>query len=173
MNTSKRILSIETKRIIDESPGTSFIGQFGRQADTQFAIEHRGAHSLPWFNPGSVESFNPSASWIPAEVQGESARRQYWHAIMTKNAKQDHLRMCQLIDGEFHFIGVQATAEVTVGGVCQTLTSGGLWGIESDSEESYFAEIEAEQLSELRGILAEIDFSKRAIATAVNEAQNG
>ena len=44
-------------------------------------------------------------------------------------------------------------ALVTVNGVVQTIKSGGLWGIESDSEEEYRREIEAEQVGELRAIL--------------------
>jgi len=54
--------------------------------------------------------------------------------------------------------------------VLQDVSSGGLWGIESDSDASYLKEIEAEELSELRKQLYAMGFSKRAIATAVKNA---
>jgi len=48
----------------------------------------------------------------------------------------------------------------------QEITSGGLWGIESDFDRAYLSEIEADELYELRKQLTAVDFSKRAIATA-------
>lgn len=70
---------------------------------------------------------------------------------------------------DWQYIGVKAQAEIVIDEVCQKITSGGLWGIESDSEESYLKEVESEEMAELRGILYELGFSKRAIATAVKE----
>ena len=48
----------------------------------------------------------------------------------------------------------------------QEITSGGLWGIESDSDKAYLGEIETEQLSELREQLRAVGFGTRAITTA-------
>lgn len=56
--------------------------------------------------------------------------------------------------GEFGHQGCYAVAELVVEGVVQTIHSGGLYGIESDSDDAYRAEVEAEQLTELRAILA-------------------
>ncbi len=86
---------------------------------------------------------------------------------MRENASKDYDRMESLQRGAWGYIGIGARAEIVIGGVCQTITSGSLWGIESDSEESYLRETEQEQLTELRGILHELGFSKRAIAAAV------
>lgn len=55
--------------------------------------------------------------------------------------------------GEFDFVGVRAEAEVVIEGVVQTLTSGGLWGVESDSGEEYIAEIAVEEYEQLRKVL--------------------
>ena len=87
-------------------------------------------------------------------------------------------RWQQFQDGQFNFIGIMACAEVTKafsatvtlaeykghGGIAQSITSGGLWGIESDSDRSYLQEIEDEQLSELREQLRAFGFSQRAIS---------
>ena len=51
---------------------------------------------------------------------------------------------------------MRAEADVVIGGVVQTLTSGGLWGIESDSGEEYIEEVAGEEYSELRKILTEV-----------------
>ena len=51
-------------------------------------------------------------------------------------------------------------------GVRQTIRSGGLWGIESDSTPPYFADIGEEQLEELVEILLELGFTRDAIDAA-------
>jgi len=58
--------------------------------------------------------------------------------------------------GDFAFVGVRAEAEVVVEGVAQTLTSGGLWGTESDSGEEYLREVAEEEYRDLRQILLSI-----------------
>ncbi len=59
-------------------------------------------------------------------------------------------------NGDFTFVGVRAEADVVIGGVVQTLTSAGLWGIESDSGKEYIEEVANEEYSELRKILTEV-----------------
>lgn len=58
--------------------------------------------------------------------------------------------------GDFYFLGIVAKTQIAVCGTIQTLQSGGLWGIESDSDESYLQEIEREQIAELQAIEAEL-----------------
>lgn len=58
--------------------------------------------------------------------------------------------------GDFSFVGVRAEAEVAIGGIMQTLTSGGLWGTESDSGDEYFLEIADQEWHELRKILTDV-----------------
>jgi hypothetical protein len=55
--------------------------------------------------------------------------------------------------GDFSFVGVRAEAEVVIEDVLQTLTSGGLYGVESDSEDEYIDEIAAREWEALRGVL--------------------
>jgi hypothetical protein len=92
---------------------------------------------------------DPDTSYL--EQEGFEDRRESYH------------------NGVFEFIGIRADASIVVAGVCQTVSSGGLWGIESDSDESYLKEIEQEELSQMRDILHDMGFSKRAIAAAVKE----
>jgi len=83
-----------------------------------------------------------------------------------KYVRQDYERMERLNRGDWCYIGIRAEAKIMIDNVCQKITSGGLWGVESDSSREYFAEIEAEELYELRKQLTAAGFSKRAIATA-------
>lgn len=173
MKNTKRIQSIKVQRVADSDPDTSYLGTFSNRAYTQFAIDHcerTGSNRTngQWFNPGTVEDFKESASWIPTTVEN---KRQYWHDAMVKNAEADYARMIAFSDGQWEYIGIRATAEVVIAGTCQTVTSGGLWGIESDSDAAYLQEIEAEQVSELRTILYGMGFSKRSIAAAVKAGE--
>lgn len=121
-----------------------------------------------YFNPGSVEPFHADANWIPAKIEN---KEEYWHKTMCENAAKDFDRMEALNAGDWSFIGIRACADVTIGETRQSIYSGGLWGIESDSEESYLAEIERDEMADLRTILYELGFSKRAIAAAINETK--
>ena len=83
-------------------------------------------------------------------------------------------RRQQYDNGDFGFIGIQAEAEIVVAGVCQTITSGGLWGIESDSTPDYLSEIEQEEIEQLQEILHALGFSLEVISehTAKEHAMN-
>ncbi len=65
-------------------------------------------------------------------------------------------RYRQYQNGDFGFVGIQAEAEIVVNGVCQIITSGGLWGIESDSGPQYLSEVEQEEIDQLKAILGSL-----------------
>lgn len=60
--------------------------------------------------------------------------------------------------GEWSYVGIQAVAQIEFcladipqgSAGFEKISSGGLWGIESDSEESYFAEVYADEVSDLK-----------------------
>jgi hypothetical protein len=120
-----------------------------------------------------VEKFDANASWIPA---GTVDKESYWREAMRKNAEQDYARMESGARGEYCFIGIRAEAELNIPGghlafIAQEISSRGLWGVESDSDESYLREVEAEELAELRGQLHELGFSQRAISAAFKNVE--
>src|SRR5258708_20167014 len=83
---------------------------------------------------------------------------------------RDYERMERLQHGDWCFVGVRAEAEVSLtGDVVQEVSSGGLWGIESDSDADYFSGIEKDELSELRKQLLAVGFSSRAISNSFKE----
>ena len=60
--------------------------------------------------------------------------------------------------GEFHFIGIRAKADIVVNETIQTITSGGLWGVESDSNQEHLDDIAKEEIDEVRDILKALRF---------------
>lgn len=70
-----------------------------------------------------------------------------------KNGLHDWKRMESLNRGEWCFVGIYAKLAYQIGkhGVIQTLRSGGLWGIESDSGKEYVEGIGKEELDALKG----------------------
>jgi hypothetical protein len=55
--------------------------------------------------------------------------------------------------GEDTFVGVRVEADVLIKETLQTLSSSGLWGIESDAEIEYLDEVIAQEWDVLRGVL--------------------
>ncbi len=78
------------------------------------------------------------------------------HPIRTRRYIKEDIKRLNNFCETWYSIGIYAEAEVlypigTQGDFrIEHLRSGGLWGIESDSEVSYFKEVEQEQLSELK-----------------------
>lgn len=201
MKQAKRILKIELQRIDDPDPDTSYLGEYSNTAEGEFSIDRAHdldcrinlehiedteddfgktctcdggkmvRNEYRYFNPGHIEPFNPEASWIPQDRE-LADKKEFWGNTMRENARKDYDRMESLHRCDWNYIGIKARAEIVIGDVCQTITSGGLWGIESDSGEPYLRETEQEQLRTLRGILHELGFSRRAIATAVKSIEH-
>jgi hypothetical protein len=121
--------------------------------------------------------FNPSFNYIDANGKPEKGETP---ETVRKYTLQDYERMESLNRGNWCFIGIRAEAEIVIpqpgdkglAGICQEISSGGLSGIDSDSDRSYFEEIEAEELSSLRQQLTALGFSKRAIATAFKNVEH-
>jgi hypothetical protein len=236
-NSTKRILTVTIKRTVDDSPDTSWLGEYSNEAVSEYSIDRK--HSLdciantgcvwdkmlhvlyecgicdylhPWdWSDDCRDDDNRYAdsgdyaakhgikdldvtvvSWedrqsvddgCTCEESGDAGRNEYRYFNPSDNYKdytpedirkyvrQDYDRMESLNRDNWCFIGVYADAAIVLGNTRQTITSGGLGGIESDSGSDYFAEIEQEQLAELREQLHAIGFSKRAISAAFKNVE--
>ena len=73
--------------------------------------------------------------------------------------------------GEFSFVGVRAEAEITVDGIIQTIVSGGLWGVESDSDATYIKEVAGEEYNDLRRILKTLGVPTSQLPAEVDSSQ--
>lgn len=69
-------------------------------------------------------------------------------------------RLDSFRQGCWHMVGIQASANILIPLGChfvtQTVTSPGLWGIESDSGEEYLDQVFAEECANLAAMLAAI-----------------
>jgi hypothetical protein len=116
-------------------------------------VEVQRGREYRYFNSGSIDKGNT-----------DEENRKY--------AQQDFERMDSYNQLNWCFLGIHAKAKVQVNGdVVQTVRSGGLWGIESDSDDSDLTQIENEQLDELKDQLHAIGFNKRAIAAAFRNVE--
>lgn len=145
----KKINKITIKQVPDYDADLSWIGTFSDTAESEFAIEHTEGerNSYKYFNPqkGACEN--------------------------KKQARRDYDRMIAYDRGHWGMIGITAEAEtmIDIGGgswKVDKITSGGLWGIESDSDKEHIKEVENEQLSELKSYLKEYGFTTKQINKA-------
>lgn len=113
------------------------------------------------------EGFYPSLDASAAGYVGAGNEHDY-------NRQMDiaRRRIALFDNGIWNYVGVRAVANISIaiGGnsICTyQLKSAGLWGIESDSEESYLQEVFEEQAEELRAHIAAM---ASAPVTIVNNA---
>jgi hypothetical protein len=228
---TKRILSVTLKRMVDESPDTSWLGEYAQKPNSEFSIDRAHSEDCILNDPRLKEKLERIANAIENDrpicedhldtreeicetcteeweytvameqvrdltkcdcgEHGDMERNQYRYfngnvetykgetpENIRKYVRQDYERMESLNRGDFCFIGIRTYASVCLS-VCkdqshmltQEISSGGLWGIESDSDKSYLAEVEQEELSALRQELKSLGFSSRAISTAFKNVE--
>ena len=109
--------------------------------------------------PGKVEDLrvvkevdqSPDLSFLEDEgrYKGVSA------AQASKYRKQDQERLATYGD-RWVMVGLWIEVHVNVGGTIQVIRTPGLWGIESDSKESYFRSIARDEYAQLKDILKQM-----------------
>lgn len=163
-----KILSVRIEHNLDEDPDTSWLGRFTNDATAE-AIIRIGEHAGKFVSELGEDDDLPSYSWeyrffLPAMTGEETGN--------PESLKQDWQRMESLNAGDWHFISVIAKAEFQLTGIIQTICSGGLWGVESDSGKDYLADVACEELAELKVELLALGFKKRAIEYAFKNCEN-
>lgn len=103
-----------------------------------------------------VPDDDPDLSWLDQTdaVMGEGFER---HANARKASYGDAWTM----------VGIYASAAITAVGVVTTVDGPGLWGIESDSDDDYFADVSRDVVSELR---KQLHVLTRISAEAIDKA---
>ena len=82
--------------------------------------------------------FNPSFNYVTKEGRPADGLTP---EDVRKYTRQDYERMESLNAGNWCFVGIRAEAEVQLtGDLIQRITSGGLWGIESDSDKGSYCD---------------------------------
>lgn len=139
----------------------------------------RGEFGACW-NRHEYRYFNPSFNYVD---KAGNALPENTPEQVREYVRQDYKRMETLNSGWWYFIGIRAEAEIGIEGnepsrryhfegwTFQTITSGGLWGIESDSNQEYFDSVEKEELADLKTQLLALGFGKRAVSTAFKNVE--
>ncbi len=79
-------------------------------------------------------------------------------------------RLAEYRRGRVTFVCVRAVAEVRIEGIDQVLTSGGMYGIESDSEVEYREEVATEEWKSLRNVLKAVGVPTAELPLEVDRA---
>ncbi len=144
-----KLISIKIIETEDQSPDLSHLGAFSNQRG-DFAVEHEpnNGRLFNWFNAANVET-------------QEQAEENYKRAASYGN--------------RWWYVGIKAEAVIHLpiskhSNKVQTIDSGGLWGIESDSEVSYREEVAREQVAELKGYLETLNVDTSNIAQLTEQA---
>jgi hypothetical protein len=149
----KYIKEIKVKREVDYNTDLRDLGEFS-DTEGEYAIEHglEDCQEYNYFNAENVSSM--------------------------KEAKENYERIMKYERGELVDYGIIAEATIVTEentskgyGLTNTIHSGGLWGMSSDSDESYLKEIENEQIEELKEILKEFGFTQKEIEKAKVERE--
>lgn len=232
MKQDKRILTVTLRKMYDECPDTSHLGEYASKPDGEFSIDRATDEfqgdidaGMEWLDrienqledmrtvcedhihatapdceacdsetyyTRAIDTIRELKDGEPFDVSWDA--REYRYFVPSDNYKglpseeikkytmQDYKRMESLNRGDWCYIGIRADAEIGIGDLknyparfdctVQKITSGGLWGIESDSGQDYFEEVEGEQLAELKSQLLTLGFSKRAISAAFRNVQH-
>jgi hypothetical protein len=137
---SKKIIWVRFQREIDTDPDLSYLGKYTSKHE-EGAIDRQERGDM---------GRNEYRYFVPAMTGEETGN--------PDSPEQDYQRAEDYNKQGWCMMGVFAAAKIEVNGVCSIIRSGGLWGIESDSEESYFQEVEQEEFAQLEGQLQELGF---------------
>ncbi len=228
----KRILTVTIRRMVDDSPDTSWLGEYSDRATSEFSIDRAHSEDCASVRP-DVQNAKRTLEHVQQTVgelhnsllaqyngtlanekldtekdaldaaydevgelidavdecdcgeRGDMERHQYRYfnpnhenykglpeTDIRKYCRQDYERMESLNRGNWCFIGIRAEAQIQTGSdVVQDITSGGLWGIESDSGKEHLEETIREELANLKTELLALGFSSRAISTAFKNVE--
>lgn len=162
-----RIDGIRILHKIDEYPDLSWIGEYtdskpdecdlkGGSAFYRVNYEYRGyKYFIPCYSV--QERFKDLQAMGYSKGVAEELARSY--------CRKDFERMEGYCKGDWYMIGIIAKASICIPyesyDKIETISSGGLFGIESDSGDTYIQDIEKEQLSELKDLCIRMNVSIR------------
>jgi hypothetical protein len=153
----KKILSIKINKILDQDPDTSYLGKYSDKPDSPYSIDRFGENGEG--RRGQYRYFNPNYQKYIGDNE-ELAKQYCW---------EDFERIESFNNGEWHYIGIVAVAEVaSSSGTIQTIQTGGVWGIESDCDKDWLKGVGKDQLGELRKELEDFGFNDKDIENAIN-----
>ncbi len=169
------IVSIEYKEEVDTCPDLSWLGKYTNNEVPSSNDLKRGnamdrgkgsklTKEYQYFIPAN--QVEDTRKWF--EEHGKTANEA--EVLARKQNFLDYHRM-EDYDNGWCMMGITAVAKIKVEGVIQKITSGGLYGIESDSSDEYKEEVKQEQLKDLKSILLELGVEEKEISRAISEIE--
>lgn len=175
--------SIKIKVDYDENPDTSYIGEYTDDPAPGVIVRCEGEY----LEKLGVQIRDTDGRFMGKDYELPARGREYRFfkpyaggekvgtANYYKYGLQDYKRMEGLTSGDWNYIGIQAEAVVKYpiesGSYrLETLTSGGLWGIESDSGDDYIKTVIGEELSSLKEHLKVFNVSLKRFDEMAAEA---
>lgn len=160
----RKVVNISIEMLRDEHTSPDYLGEYASNPASPCAIDRQklgdaSRNSYRYFNP------SPTLDLRREELHNTRYSKHAAYTAARDGVKRDYERYEKFNEGDWHFIGLRAKAEVQVslnGGkdwICQSIESPGLWAIESDSSLDYLQEVGIEELNQLRDILTCYGFS--------------
>lgn len=160
----KKINFIKVIREYDDNPDTSYLGEYGDKIKPGCIIVESGKFIEDVSDNEIPEKGREYRFFYPMEI-GEKIGSKKYREYSLQNFK----RIERLNSGDWNYISISAEARVLTSydgtnWLINTLSSGGLYGIESDSDEDYLKTIEDEETDSLKDVLKEYGFSDEEIS---------
>ncbi len=148
-----RIDSVKIDWQSDDNSDLSDIGEYSDE-HSDYSIIRIGEHAGKFVCDLDEEDSLPARSREYRYFNAYAGGEKEGSADFKKYALQDFERMESAERGNWQMLGCTAVAEVSysIGNGSrrlETLSSGGLWGIASDSDKAYLREVEGEELADL------------------------
>jgi len=169
----KKIARITLRHELDDNPSLDYLGEWSDEYQ-EGAIPHSDdPNHYKYFiscNHGTYKEEN----WDHVSDDDKQKVIDEYGSLQKAEkayARQDYERRCDFMKGKVYYIGISAEAEIHTSEdgknwLINEISGGGLWGIESDSDESYPNEVEQEQLDALRIVLKELGFTEQEFIDA-------
>jgi hypothetical protein len=182
----RKIFEVSICHIVDTYPDTSCLGEYTDELTDGIIVrrDNEFYEKLPREmerdNDGRFIGKGDFIEPLPEQLREFRGFKPYagGEKIGTKEyykyGMRDYERMEGLNNGNWYYIGIMAKAKIGIsfdGGLTykiDEITSGGLWGIESDSDKKYIKEVENEELQDLKRTLAAYGFGRSVIAKKLN-----
>lgn len=157
----KSIRKIVVEVMEDPDPDLSYLGEISstkrkwsvdRQRKLKYAVSPRWRFFIP--------------TNVPTPDMNHSQKVATW-----KDVEAAYKRYELYLDMNWYMMGIKCTAKITVNGVCQSIHSGGIWGVESDCGREYQDQLESEELTDLANQLQSLGFSRKRVLKAMEKIE--
>lgn len=148
-----KIMKIRIVTMVDEWPDFTFIGEYTDDLKRGVIVRQYNEYyeKLTKKQKENIHRRrNEFIAFKPYSGGEKTGSAEYYEYGM-----QDYKRAESYNNNEWYFMGIQARAQLlnTETSTLHTISSSGLWGIESDSDESYLNTLKKEMLDDLKSEL--------------------